>query len=49
MLIVTGTTCEVATHSGTPDFTPFGAFIISPIYYNYMHYRYVSRGTMFTD
>ena len=29
---------KMLTLSGTPDFTPFGEFMISPIRYNYIHY-----------
>ena len=30
---------EMLTLSGTPDFNPFGEFMISPIHYIYMYYQ----------
>ena len=39
---------EMLTLSGTPDFTPFGEFMISPIHYIYIT-EFVSRMTMFKD
>ena len=39
---------EVHTHSGTPDFAPFGEFMILPVRYLYIK-EFVSSNTMSTD
>ena len=36
------------TLSGTPDFSPFGEFMISPIHHIYIT-EFVSFNSMFTD
>ena len=39
---------EMFTLSGTPDFIPFGKFMISPIHFIYIT-EFVSFRTMFSD
>ena len=39
---------EILTLFGTPDFTPFGEFMISPIHYIHIN-EFVSLMTMYTD
>ena len=34
---------EMLTHSGTPDFTPFGDFMISPMNYVYIIYYWICQ------
>ena len=44
-VIATGATCGAgnADTSGTPDFTPFGEFMISPIHYIYIIYYWICQ------